>query len=80
MQGPFVDFRYSQDEGLTWVEPRLNCTDASDNLFGESGMNNSKVKFGAPHVVDLGVELEHSPDGKVYLVGTGAVRPEAHQR
>ena len=28
-----------------------------------------KVKFGAPHFVDFGQELEHSPDGKAYLVG-----------
>ena len=33
-----------------------------------------KVKFGAPHVVDLGQELAYSPDGvkRAYVVGHGA--------
>ena len=87
---------------------------ATDNIFGETAMNNSKVKFGAPHIVDFGQELQYSPDGKVvsfffephprrsrltlsppcltrrcrtchptspqlYIIGHGAVRPEAHQ-
>ena len=34
------------------------------------------MKFGAPHVVDLGQELEHSPDSdgvkRAYMVGHGA--------
>lgn len=29
------------------------------------------VKFGAPHFVDFGKDMEHSPDGKAYLVGMG---------
>lgn len=79
VQGPFVGFRYSTDEGVTWTEPRPNMTSGTDNLFGETAMNNAKVKFGAPHVVDFGRELEHSPDGKMYIIGHGAVRPQAHQ-
>jgi hypothetical protein len=35
------------------------------------------VKFGAPHFVDFGQNLEHSPDGKAYLVGHGATHPDA---
>ena len=31
-----------------------------------------KVKFGAPHVADLGAELVHSPDGSAYVLGHGA--------
>jgi hypothetical protein len=30
------------------------------------------VKIGAPHFVDFGNNMEHSPDGKAYLVGHGA--------
>ncbi len=30
------------------------------------------MKIGAPHFVDFGRELEHSPDGKAYLVAQGA--------
>ena len=79
VQGPFCGFRQSADKGATWAEPRLEMASATDNLFGESAMNNSKVKYGAPHVVDFGRELEHSPDGRVYLVGHGASLPTAHQ-
>ncbi len=28
--------------------------------------------MGAPHFVDFGKNMEHSPDGKAYLVGMGA--------
>ena len=76
--GPTVDFRHSTDMGESWVEPRLNATSLSDNLFDEVGdpMLNStgpaRVKFGTPHWVDFGQELEHSPDGKAYIVAHGA--------
>jgi len=30
------------------------------------------VKIGAPHFVDFGKNMEHSPDGYAYLVGHGA--------
>lgn len=36
-----------------------------------------KIKMGSPHVVDFGQNMEHSPDGKMYLTGHGATRPEA---
>ena len=73
VQGPFVGFRTSTDLGETWDEPRVNMTSWSDNIFGEAAPDNhTKVKFGAPHVVDFGRELEHSPDGKLYIVGHGA--------
>ncbi len=38
-----------------------------------------QVKFGAPHVVDFGPELQNSPDGKMYIIGHGAVLPEVGQ-
>eukprot|EP00041_Stephanoeca_diplocostata_P006638 m.90490 g.90490 ORF g.90490 m.90490 type:complete len:629 (+) comp16461_c0_seq2:37-1923(+) len=79
IQGPVVDFRRSVDNGASWVEDRVNASSASDNLFAETAQSNAKVKFGAPHWVDFGQELEHSPDGKAYLVGHGASRPEAIQ-
>jgi hypothetical protein len=79
VQGPVVDFRYSVDKGETWTEERVNATGPADNLFGETAAHNSKVKFGAPHWVDFGQEMEHSPDGKAYLVGHGADSPEAIQ-
>ncbi|CAE7243274.1 unnamed protein product [Symbiodinium sp. CCMP2592] len=80
IQGPFVGFRWSRDGGKTWEEPRKTMANYSDNLFGEAAPNNrSKVKFGAPHVVDLGQNLEHQPNGasdpRLYLVGHGASAP-----
>eukprot|EP01065_Artemidia_motanka_P002181 TRINITY_DN11028_c0_g1_i1.p1 TRINITY_DN11028_c0_g1~~TRINITY_DN11028_c0_g1_i1.p1 ORF type:complete len:586 (+),score=99.03 TRINITY_DN11028_c0_g1_i1:71-1828(+) len=75
VQGPLVDFRFSTDNGATWHEPRPNSSGLRDNLFGESAFDNGKVKFGAPHFVDFGKNLEHSPDGKAYIVGHGATNP-----
>eukprot|EP00656_Telonema_subtile_P047417 TRINITY_DN5443_c0_g1_i3.p1 TRINITY_DN5443_c0_g1~~TRINITY_DN5443_c0_g1_i3.p1 ORF type:complete len:258 (+),score=47.91 TRINITY_DN5443_c0_g1_i3:78-851(+) len=63
----------------SWSEPTIKASSGSDNLFNETAANNHRVKFGAPHWVDFGQELEHSPDGKAYLVGHGAVRPESIQ-
>ena len=30
------------------------------------------VKMGCPHFVDFGKNMQHSPDGKAYLLGMGA--------
>ena len=56
VMGPTVDFRSSTDFGFSWDEPRLNASGASDNLFGESAQGNGKIKFGAPHWVNLLVD------------------------
>ena len=72
--GPFVGFRMSRDYGKTWTDTDLTPT---NSLFGESGKNGAKVKIGSPHFVDFGKNMQHSPDGKAYLVGHGAVRPDA---
>lgn len=75
--GPFVGFRISKDFGKTWTD--TPCTPARP-LFGESGKNGAKVKIGAPHFIDFGKNMEHSPDGKAYLVGHGAVDPDPKPR
>ena len=67
--GPFVGFRYSTDFGKTWTD--TPCTPAKP-LFGESALHGEPVKIGAPHFVDFGKNMEHSPDGQAYLVGHGA--------
>jgi len=67
--GPFVGFRISRDFGHTWDDTPHT---PAEPIFGESGKQNSKVKIGAPHFVDFGRNMEHSPDGKTYLVGHGA--------
>ena len=72
--GPFVGFRMSRDYGKSWTDAGLTPL---NSLFGESGKNGAKVKIGSPHFVDFGKNMQHSPDGKAYLVGHGAVRPDA---
>lgn len=74
IMGPFVGFRISTDLGMTWTD--TPCT-PSEPLFGESGKGGRKIKMGAPHFVDFGKNMEHSPDGKAYLTGHGATRPDA---
>jgi hypothetical protein len=76
--GPFVGFRWSKDFGKTWTE--TPCT-PEKNLFGEKvgtvpgGF--AKIRMGSPHVVDFGRNMEHSPDGKMYLVAHGCRNPAA---
>ena len=75
--GPFVGFRYSTDFGKTWTQ--TPCTPAKP-LFGECGLHGEPVKIGSPHFVDFGRNMEHSPDGKAYLVAHGAVVPDPQPR
>ena len=67
--GPFVGFRISRDYGRTW-EP---CPHTPEKpLFGENGIAGYPVRIGSPHFVDFGKNMEHSPDGKAYLVAHGS--------
>ena len=67
--GPFVGFRVSKDYGRTWTD----CPHTPEApLFNENGMCGYPVKIGAPHFVDFGKNMEHSPDGKAYLVAHGS--------
>lgn len=67
--GPFVGFRISDDLGKTWTP----CPHTAEKpIFGETGMCGWPVKIGAPHFVDFGKNMEHSPDGKAYLVAHGS--------
>lgn len=75
--GPFVGFRISTDFGRTW---KATPHTPDKPLFGETGMWGYPVKIGAPHFVDFGKNMEHSPDGKAYLVGHGAVDPDPKPR
>jgi hypothetical protein len=64
--GPFVGFRISHDLGKTWDDAGMSPT---NNLFQEqTDLSARPVKFGAPHFVDFGKNMEHSPDGYAYLV------------
>jgi len=67
--GPMPGFHISQDLGKTWQAPP---TSSEKPLFPEPGEYLGPVKIGAPHFVDFGKNMEHSPDGKAYLLGMGA--------
>jgi len=68
--GPLPGFRISGDYGKTWIPSPLS---PEKPLFPESGKDGRQVKMGTPHFVDFGKNMEHSPDGKAYLVGHGAL-------
>lgn len=71
--GGFVGFHISRDLGKTWEQ----CPHTpAKTLFGETGKNGGSVKIGAPHFVDFGQNMEHSPDGKAYLVAHGSSLPD----
>jgi len=75
--GSFVGFRISHDYGKSWID----CPHSGDGgVFGESGKDGGVVKIGAPHFVDFGKNMEHSPDGKAYLVGHGAMPDDPEPR
>lgn len=75
--GPFVGFRYSTDFGKTWTDTPHT---PAKSLFRETGMWGYPVKIGSPHFVDFGKNMEHSPDGKAYLVAHGAPEPDPKPR
>jgi hypothetical protein len=75
VMGPFVGLRWSLDDGVSWTDtPHLPETP----LFEQETFGN--VKLGALHFVDFGRNMEHSPDGKAYLVGHGAMNPDPQPR
>lgn len=86
VMGPFAGFRWSTDSGKTWHESPCTASEplfvepARDDLDLAEGKVGPFVKMGAPHVVDFGKNMEHSPDGKAYLVGHGAEYPNSGQR
>ena len=75
--GPFVGFRHSGDFGRTWTDTPHT---PERPLFGEPDKPGGPLKIGSPHFVDFGKNLEHSPDGKAYLVAHGAVATDPTPR
>lgn len=67
--GPMPGFQISRDFGKTWGDSPLS---PERPLFPEPAEFLGPVKMGAPHFVDFGKNMEHSPDGKAYLLGMGA--------
>ncbi len=77
--GPTPGFYVSEDGGMTWLDPPNTC-EPGRALFPEPDRKGGPVKMGAPHFVDFGRNMEHSPDAKAYLVGHGAVQPDMEDR
>lgn len=75
--GPTVGFRWSTDFGKTWHQTPHT---PEKPLFPEPNNWKDPVKMGAPHFVDFGKNMMHSPDGKAYLVGHGATAPDRQPR
>ena len=69
--GPFLGFRISQDGGKTWSDSPHTM---DSPLFPEPSQVYGPVRIGAPHFVDFGRNMEHSPDVKAYLVAHGTTR------
>jgi hypothetical protein len=67
--GPIPGFRISTDFGRTWIDSPHT---PAKPLFPEPAKFMGTVKIGSPKFVDFGKNMEHSPDGKAYLVGYGA--------
>ena len=62
-------FQISRDFGKTWDALAPFAREAH---ISEPAKFLGPVKMGAPHFVDFGRNMEHSPDGKAYLLGMGA--------
>jgi len=75
--GPMPGFQISRDLGKTWEASPLT---PEKPLFPEPEKHLGPVKMGAPHFVDFGKNMEHSPDGKAYLLGMGAEANDPHPR
>jgi len=75
--GPMPGFQISTDYGKTWKDSPLS---PEKPLFPEPAKYLGTVKMGAPHFVDFGKNMEHSPDGKAYLLGMGAMENDPKPR
>jgi hypothetical protein len=75
--GPMPGFQISRDFGKTWTPSPLS---PEKPLFPEPKKYLGPVKMGAPHFVDFGRNMQHSPDGKAYLLGMGAEENDPEPR
>ncbi len=81
--GALCGFRTSTDYGQNWntgSAPYPRGASSVQGLFPEPASRNAPVKFGTPHFVDFGQNMQHSPDGKAYIVGHGAVASDPSVR
>ena len=67
--GPMPGFQISRDYGKTWAALAAHAGEAAVPRAAEVP---GPGEDGRPHFVDFGKNMEHSPDGKAYLLGMGA--------
>jgi hypothetical protein len=79
IMGPCAGFHISTNNGKAWTLSPRSCAPGKA-LFPEPEKFKGPVKFGSPHFVDFGRNMEHSPDGKAYLVAHGSLEPDEHDR
>jgi len=79
IMGPFAGFHISTNNGQTWIPSPCSCLPGR-RLFAEPEQFKGPVKFGSPHFVDFGRNMENSPDGMAYLVGHGSTEPDELKR
>ncbi len=77
--GPFAGFHVSKDNGKTWTPSPWGC-EPGKTMFPEPATFKGPLKLGVPHVVDFGKNMQHSPDGKMYLVCHGATQADQVDR
>lgn len=77
--GPFAGFHISKDGGKTWLPSPLSCQPGKA-LFPEPAETGGPVRFGVPHVVDFGKNMEGSPDGHMYMVAHGSLQRDGEDR
>ncbi len=63
-----------------WEIPGSYVHTPNKTIFGETGKNDGSVKIGVLRFVDFGQNMEHSPDGKAYLVSHGSSLPDLMPR
>ena len=80
--GPFCGFHINSkldDPKMenNWIPSPFDC---GKPMFPEPQSMGKAVKIGAPHFVDFGKNMEHSPDGYAYLVAHGATDDDPKPR
>jgi hypothetical protein len=74
-QGPLLAFAISSDGGNSWTYENSPLWGGNNSSFGvfEAIDVSKPIRLGVPRFVDLGPNLEYSPDGRAYLIGKGCI-------
>jgi hypothetical protein len=78
-QGPLISFAFSSDGGSSWNYENSPLWGGREGGEAPSGVFEAidvskPIRLGVPRFADLGPNLEHSPDGRAYLIGKGCAK------